>query len=113
MNGAFYYVAYGQGGAGDGERLHSHTVAQTFTCILGKIRVTVADHSTDLEPGQSEYAPPGVTHGVLCLTPGSEYISLFFERDRDTIDIERILREQVPGLTPEEIKVRAQELLNG
>lgn len=108
--GAFLYFAHGVGGPGDGERYHHHTVGQTFTCVLGKVRVTINGVPMDLEPGQSAYAPPNVPHGLLCLLPGSEYASTFFESDRDTIDWDRIKSEQVPALTPAEIAARAQHL---
>lgn len=105
-----YYVAYGIGNPGEGERLHHHTVAQTFTCIAGRLQVTVDGFVWTLTPGQSIWAEPNQEHGLLVLEPGTKYLSVFYEKDRPTIDWERIKREQTPSLTPAEIAERASHL---
>ena len=108
----YYYVAYGEGGPGDGERLHRHTVGQTFTGLSGFAQVIVDGVSYPLGPGQSVYAPPNSEHGLLVLKPHTRYLSVFFEFD-GPINWDRIRQEQVPGLSPVEIAERAGHITGG
>ena len=105
-----YYVAYGKGNEGDGERAHRHTVEQSILCLRGELEAVVGDRVYVLRPGESAHAPSGVLHGLLVTAPGTEYVSVFIEPDREAIDWARIRREQVPMLTETEIRERRKDL---
>lgn len=41
---------------------HAHDYAETFTCVQGRLTVTVAGFPYELRPGQEATAPAGVVH---------------------------------------------------
>ena len=61
-------VKFDKGGVGEP---HSHPHSQTTYVESGEFRVTIGDEEEILKKGDCFYAPPGVTHGVVCLSEGT------------------------------------------
>lgn len=110
-NGATFYAASYQRNTGDGERGHRHSLAQSFTCLRGRLALNINGETYILGPGNSAFAPSQSYHDLWVLADGTEYVSLFWEVDQDTIDWNRLRREQVADLTPAEIAERRISLL--
>lgn len=63
---AFRFARDGAEGA-----LHDHVHVQSTFVQSGRFRFTVGDTVTEVGPGDSFVVPSGVTHGCVCLEPGT------------------------------------------
>jgi len=104
------YVAQGGGDIGDGERLHRHTVGQTFVVVRGSVLAQLGDQMFKVRAPGFWYAPENTVHGLVVLEPDTKYLSVFGYWDDAgglrPMDLDLIKKEQVPGLSPEEIQSR-------
>jgi len=49
--------------------MHSHPHEQVGYVASGSIRMTIGEKTFDMNPGDSYFAPAGIPHGVIVLTP--------------------------------------------
>ncbi|MEL6104071.1 MAG: cupin domain-containing protein [Pseudomonadota bacterium] len=63
---AFHFDRVGATGA-----LHDHPHVQSTYVEQGRFRFTIGDEAHEVGPGDSFVVPTGVTHGCVCLEPGT------------------------------------------
>ena len=63
---AFRFDSVGAVGA-----LHDHPHVQSTYVEQGRFRFTIGDEAREVGPGDSFVVPSGVTHGCVCLEPGT------------------------------------------
>ncbi|MDB2406992.1 cupin domain-containing protein [Jannaschia sp.] len=63
---AFRFAAAGAVGA-----LHDHPHVQSTYVESGRYRFTVGEEEREVGPGDSFVIPSGLTHGCVCLEPGT------------------------------------------
>ena len=63
---AFRFEAEGAIGA-----LHDHPHVQSTYVESGRFRFTLGDEQREVGPGDSFVIPSGLTHGCVCLKPGT------------------------------------------
>ncbi len=63
---AFRFDSVGAIGA-----LHDHPHVQSTYVEQGRFRFTIGDEAREVGPGDSFVVPSGVTHGCVCLEPGT------------------------------------------
>lgn len=51
--------------------LHNHPHVQSTYVKTGKFRFTLGDEQRDVGPGDSFVIPSGMTHGCVCIEPGT------------------------------------------
>ena len=51
--------------------LHDHPHVQSTYVEQGRFRFTIGDEAREVGPGDSFVVPSGVTHGCVCLEPGT------------------------------------------
>ena len=74
---AFRFDAIGAIGA-----LHDHPHIQSTYVERGRFRFTIGEESRDVGPGDSFVIPSGITHGCVCLEPGT-LVDCFAPRRED------------------------------
>ena len=73
---AFKFDAVGAEGA-----LHNHVHVQSTFVSSGRFRFTLGDEEREVGPGDSFVIPSGMTHGCVCLEPGTLIDSFTPRRD--------------------------------
>ncbi|WP_299655745.1 cupin domain-containing protein [uncultured Tateyamaria sp.] len=68
-----------EGAVGD---LHNHPHVQSTYVEKGRFRFTIGDETREVGPGDSFVIPSDVTHGCICLEPGT-LIDCFTPRRED------------------------------
>lgn len=74
---AFRFDAIGAIGA-----LHDHPHVQSTYVEQGRFRFTIGKETRDVGPGDSFVIPSGITHGCVCLEPGT-LVDCFTPRRED------------------------------
>ena len=64
-------VAFRFGAVGAVGALHDHPHVQSTYVESGRFRFTLGDEERDVGPGDSFVIPSGMTHGCVCLEPGT------------------------------------------
>lgn len=64
-------VAFRFGKAGAEGALHNHPHVQSTYVQSGRFRFSIGGQERDVGPGDSFVVSSGVTHGCLCLEPGT------------------------------------------
>lgn len=64
-------VAFRFGQVGATGDLHNHPHIQSTYVESGRFRFTLGDEEREVGPGDSFVIPSGLTHGCICLEPGT------------------------------------------
>lgn len=64
-------VAFRFGREGAVGALHDHPHVQSTYVESGRFRFTLGDEEREVGPGDSFVIPSGLTHGCVCLAPGT------------------------------------------
>lgn len=64
-------VAFRFGEQGAIGALHNHPHVQSTYVESGRFRFTLGDEERDVGPGDSFVIPPDLTHGCVCIEPGT------------------------------------------
>ncbi|CTQ49242.1 cupin domain-containing protein [Jannaschia donghaensis] len=64
-------VAFRFGAVGAEGALHDHPHVQSTYVESGRFRFTLGDETREVGPGDSFVIPSGLTHGCVCLEPGT------------------------------------------
>ena len=64
-------VAFRFGKEGAVGSLHCHSNVQSTYVVSGRFLFTLGDEEREIVPGDSFVIPSGITHGCVCLEPGT------------------------------------------